>query len=61
MTATLDAMKAAQTYAHASRDRRRTYRLGGAAAVRRGDWVFGAVSRCAESHQVCESEPGQLI
>ena len=36
-------------------------RLGGAAAVWRGDWLFGAAPRRAEPRQVCESEPGQLI
>ena len=46
--------------AHASRDCGRSYRLGGAAAIRRGDGVFGAPSRSAEPRQVCESEPRQL-
>ena len=36
------------------------YRLGGAAAVRRGDGVSGAASRSAEPRQVCQSEPRQL-
>jgi redox-sensitive bicupin YhaK (pirin superfamily) len=36
------------------------YRLGGAAAVRRGERVFGTASRGAKPRQVCESEPRQL-
>jgi hypothetical protein len=47
--------------AHAAGDRRRTYRLGAAAAVWRCDRLFGAAPRCAEPRQVCESEPGELI